>query len=387
MNIVVIGRCLPDDNSSYGKFEYEQARGLSNRGHKVCYLFSDNRSIRAVHAIKSVDHSRDGIRIVGGMVPFGGIPYRTLCFLKTRILSRAFSIIVSKHMKPDVVYVHFPLISMTPQFFEELVARGVPVVTMEHWTKVRNKTIDRRRRKFLGDIVEKASEVCCVSQDLAVSISELTDAPDRMIRVIPNAVGTDYFYYSANRSHKAALQYIYSGRLEKNKSVDLILQALSQVEYPWVLTVAGAGSQEQALKRLANKLGISAYVNFTGWTSPDRLGELYRNSDVFISASVDETFCVPFAEAWMCGLPCIGASSNPLRKYFTEWNGALFEDDCIESLRIQLEYVWSHKSLYNRKSIAGWAKDNFSSSEVMLQVEDILSFAVKRGRPFDEDGK
>ena len=382
-----MGRSLPDSDSSYGKFEYEQALTLSERGHSVCYLFSDNRSIKQIRSIKRTNETRSGIRIIGSTAPYGGVPYRIFECLKSRSLNHSFSIANSSYMKPDVVYIHFPLISIAPTFFDELLEQKIPIVTMEHWTKVRNKTLDEGRRAFLKKIADGAQAVCCVSDDLAIAVSGLTGKPKQEIAVIPNPVNPDIFYEKEKGNHEDVIRYIWSGRLEKNKSVDLIIRALSTVDYPWELVIAGTGSEELSLKRLVSSLGIVQKIKFVGWVTPDNLGELYRESDVFISASVDETFCVPFAEAWMCGLPCIGVESNPLRQYFKGWNGLLFEDGCTESLRNQLEYVRSHEFLYCRKRIAGWARECFSTDEVMLRVEDMLTLAVKKGCPSKGDLK
>lgn len=378
LNIVVIGRSLPQTNSSYGKFEYEQALALSKRGHRVCYLFSDNRSIKEIRSIERIDEVRDGIRIVGSAAPYGGAPYRLFDRLKSRSLVRAFSEIDSSYMKPDVVYAHFPLIAMTPTFFDELVKQRIPVVTMEHWSKVKNKALDRGRRLFLKRITDDARAVCCVSDDLATAISDLTGKSKQEIAVIPNPVNPELFYAKEGERHSSVIRFIWSGRLEKSKSVDLIIRALSAADYPWELVIAGTGSEEHSLKRLASDLGIAKKIKFNGWVASDELGELYRESDFFISANADETFCVPFAEAWMCGLPCVGAASNPLRRFFTEWNGVLFEDGCIESLRNQLEYARGHKSLFCSNVIANWAKEHFSTVEVMLQVENALSVATEK---------
>lgn len=373
LNIIVIGRCMPESDSSYGKFEFEQAVELASKGHNVCFLFSDNRSIKYIRRIYRADCEVDGVRALGITVPFGGVPYKLFNVLKTRCLEAELSKACQSGVTPDVVYAHFPLISMTPKFFEGLVNKGVPVVTMEHWTKVKNKTLDNGRAAFLKLLCEKSRKVCCVSEDLGKAISEQSGLPMREIAVIPNAVNADDFYFRNNRIKNECCQFIWSGRLERNKSVDLILRALSQARRPWRLILAGAGSQDRALKDLADALGIAGMVEFKGWVTPKELGELYRKSDCFISASADETFCVPFAEAWMCGIPCIGVRSNPLRHYFADWNGTLFEDGSEASLLNSIEWIVDRG--FNAELISNWANKEFSSKRVIEKVENVLNSA------------
>lgn len=373
LNIIVIGRCAPESTSSYGKFEFEQAVALASRGHRVCYLFSDNRSIKYLWRFNRVDYEADGVRTLGITAPFGGIPYGLFNVLKSWCLESTFTKACQSGMTPDVVYAHFPLISMAPKFFEGLVSDGVPIVTMEHWTKVKNKTLDKGRAAFLKLLCDNASKVCSVSEDLGRAISEQSGLQMSEITIIPNAVNPDDFYYRESQIKGKGYQFIWSGRLEKNKSVDLILRALSQVRYPWRLTLAGAGSQWGALKDLADALGIADMVEFKGWVTPKELGELYRKSDCFISASADETFCVPFAEAWMCGIPCVGVKSNPIRNYFADWNGALFEDGSEASLRSAIARIVDKE--FNAGLISNWANKEFSSKHVIEKVENTLSNA------------
>jgi len=73
---------------------------------------------------------------------------------------------------------------------------------------------------------------------------------------------------------------------------------------------AGNGYQVQ-LEALVCRLGLETQVDFLGHVSDEQLVRLYQESDVFVSMSEHEGFCVPLVEAMHFGLPIVAyASSN-----------------------------------------------------------------------------
>lgn len=376
MKVVVLGRGLPDSHSSYGKFEYEHALSLASLGHDVGYYFADNRSIKYIKEVKRYNEKDGKVIIRGVVLPIGGLPYNLFAVLKTRLLISLFSQLSSSSAKPDVVYAHFPCITLTREFIEYLGKKGIPLVCLEHWTKVQNKSIDGHRKSLLEAAKKRSAAFCCVSQDLAKSVSELVGCNEREIVLIPNMVSSDSFYYDqskdARSKQRCDARFVWAGRVEKNKSVDLIVKAISLLTFEAHLDIIGTGADIGRIKRLAHELNVEDNVTFLGWKSPDEVGEIYRTEDCFVSASADETFCVPFAEAWMCGLPCVGSSNNPLRKMFDSRNGVLFERGDAASLASSLEYVWQHIGQFDPEVISTWATELFSTDSVVKKVESTL---------------
>jgi glycosyltransferase involved in cell wall biosynthesis len=103
----------------------------------------------------------------------------------------------------------------------------------------------------------------------------------------------------------------YVGRLIPGKGVDVALRALAQLrttggENPSpTLTVAGDGPDRPSLETLTRALGLSAQVNFTGWT--EDISEFWRTQHISVAASNEfiESFCLTAVEAMANARPSI----------------------------------------------------------------------------------
>ena len=94
-----------------------------------------------------------------------------------------------------------------------------------------------------------------------------------------------------------------SGRLEIVKGQKYLLEALALIDSPIHVALAGTGSEEQALKRLADQLGITARVHFLGHV--DDMPCFYQALDLFCLPSLNEGFPLSSLEAQACSIPTV----------------------------------------------------------------------------------
>lgn len=122
---------------------------------------------------------------------------------------------------------------------------------------------------------------------------------------------------------------LFVGRVAKEKSIDMILQALPEVlkVIPNAkLVIVGDGPSRLALEELATKLNIHDSVIFTGMQPWNTIGKFYQLGHVFVSASVSETQGLTFAEAMAASLPVIARKDESIIGLIREgYNGKLFE--------------------------------------------------------------
>ncbi len=91
---------------------------------------------------------------------------------------------------------------------------------------------------------------------------------------------------------------VVASRLDSVKNVNQILDALSTLNRDFKLIILGKGSQSQALKDQAKKLGISQNVIFTG--RQNNPYKYFKNAAIYISASSSEGFPMALVEAMIC---------------------------------------------------------------------------------------
>ena len=101
------------------------------------------------------------------------------------------------------------------------------------------------------------------------------------------------------------------GRLIRRKALSDLLLALSKLEERrFRLLIIGEGPEEENLRDLAQRLGISAQVDFMGAIWGERKFQYLAAADMFVLPSIHEGFGLVFLEAMHCGLPVIASSSG-----------------------------------------------------------------------------
>ena len=112
-----------------------------------------------------------------------------------------------------------------------------------------------------------------------------------------------------------------ASRLVPVKGIAYLIRALAFLrgDFPNVrLEIAGAGSDEELLRREAHALGVAGSVEFVGW-QPDIWPWLAR-WDIFVQPSLVEGFGMAALEAMAAGLPVVGTAVGGLPE--------LIEDGC-----------------------------------------------------------
>jgi glycosyltransferase involved in cell wall biosynthesis len=133
------------------------------------------------------------------------------------------------------------------------------------------------------------------------------------VRVIPNVVDLSRFGYRDRRPLRPRL--LSARNLERGYRIDIVLEAFARFKaaVPEArLTVAGYGSEERSLRRLAVALAGDS-VQFVGKVDPEHMPALYEDADVFVNASVVDNQPVSIIEALSAGLPVVSTPTGDIR--------------------------------------------------------------------------
>ncbi|WP_439474443.1 XrtY-associated glycosyltransferase XYAG1 [Algoriphagus formosus] len=106
---------------------------------------------------------------------------------------------------------------------------------------------------------------------------------------------------------KEAFQLLFVGRLHPVKGIELLLEALATLNFPFKLTLVGEGEEayEKGLKAKAEKLGIVPHLYWRGFLQGEEKLVVYQKADILILPSYTENFGMVLIEAWATGLPTI----------------------------------------------------------------------------------
>jgi glycogen(starch) synthase len=190
-------------------------------------------------------------------------------------------------------------------------------------------------------------------------VADIYDLEERRITVIPNGIDPldlkPVDDLDALRARFAAPEerlVLLVGRLVYEKGFQLALEALpgligrlANVRF----LVAGSGTHELALKRLASELGLMEHGTFLGWIGDDVLHSLYRIADLTVVPSIYEPFGLVALEAMASGCPCIVADTGGLREVVpTPDVGLRFRASDPRSLAVMVERVLTDEELRDR---------------------------------------
>jgi glycosyltransferase involved in cell wall biosynthesis len=96
------------------------------------------------------------------------------------------------------------------------------------------------------------------------------------------------------------------GRLVPRKAIHQLLAMMEAIDDERVhLFVVGSGPQEAALRRQASRRRLENRVHFTGYVEETEKFRLLGVSDVYVSTTQHEGFCLSFLEAMASGLPIV----------------------------------------------------------------------------------
>ncbi len=134
--------------------------------------------------------------------------------------------------------------------------------------------------------------------------------------------------------------FLFVGRLEKKKNIDLLLSAfdLAQKNYPSVKLVL-AGSPDKKLKAIFQK-----NVIVTNYVNEETLSHLMSSAAALILPSKDEGFGMPVLQAWEANIPVI-CSDIPVLREVADDAALFFNPTNEEDLARCMEEILNKKNV------------------------------------------
>jgi glycosyltransferase involved in cell wall biosynthesis len=170
---------------------------------------------------------------------------------------------------------------------------------------------------------------------------------------------------------------LYSGRLVKEKGVEIILKAAESIEHNFkYIKFAFVGSGP--LKDKVKNSGLSN-VKYHGSYDFTDMGKVMRSCDLFIYPSIStkywvEQFGYAPIEALACGKPVVVSNSGILRFFVDKKNnGTVIPEDSLELLELAI-IAWFEK--WKSKSIKIDIRkiEKYSASEIAKAYAEVLIF-------------
>jgi glycosyltransferase involved in cell wall biosynthesis len=157
-------------------------------------------------------------------------------------------------------------------------------------------------------VLDYAGALLIGGQSFAEEVRDRLGTPLERFTVVPGAVDTNRFR-PAPAQFDGPVSILYHGRVDRRKGVLDFLHALERTGGEWSATISGIGPDLEAAKALTEELGLGARVTFSGYADYDRVPEVYRGHDVFVSPTYAEGFSNTILEAMASGLAVLSCRS------------------------------------------------------------------------------
>lgn len=215
-------------------------------------------------------------------------------------------------------------------------AMDIPVTITARGSDVTWMPRFRRPRQQIQSAAQSAAAIVTVSQSLKDALVALGVNPGK-VSVLRNGVDLDRFALRDRMAIRAKLDlkgpvWLTVGNLVELKGVHIVVEALAQVPDATLL-IAGDGPEEQGLRRLVERLGVSARVRFLGALLQETLCDYYNAADVMLLASSREGMPNVVLEALACGTPVVATSVGGIPEIISEPDaGELMQERTPEAL-------------------------------------------------------
>ncbi len=288
------------------------------------------------------------------------------------IYSLFLPIIYSKEIKDSNILRGMQLTGAIPAMTAKLIFRKKFVFNYGYnyieYSRLDNKPIQAVILTLLKNIITKfADKIIVTTSDLAQNL------PRKKTVVIPNSIDTDKF--KAFRTNKD-IDILFVGRLEKQKNLQFLLDAISLTSQKIKVIFVGSGIEKVQLINKAKHLKINFQL-FSN-IAHDKLPKLYNRARVFILPSLIEGHPKALLEAMSCGLPVIGTNVNGINNLIKHnETGLLIEQNPNSLARAIIKIL---NSLQCRKKLGKAARkyilDNYESRKIWIKEISLLKSVV-----------
>jgi glycosyltransferase involved in cell wall biosynthesis len=245
--------------------------------------------------------------------------------------------------------------------------------------------LDPLHRRVEAAVLRETSGGVCATQT-AESVLRRKGFAQRT-QVIPYGISSAFFpdegaiRDKSRQRLKAPPNIGYVGRLLPMKGVDTLIEALPHTRGR--LSILGSGNEEQALRALANRLGVLDRIEWLPAVSPSQVPSHIAGLDILVLPSRTTSVWAEqlgrvLLEAMACGVPVIGAASGCIPEVIGE-DGWIFPEGNHKALAQSIEAVTQDEPLRAQRILS--AREKVHSRYTWQRfADDLLGFVLAIGQ-------
>ncbi len=239
--------------------------------------------------------------------------------------------------------------------------------------------------KILGPLVfkpiwQKAAALVACSEGLKARALQFL--PSAQIQVICNGVDLERFHPTKAANDSGLLRMLTVGRLSVTKRLPLLLEVVELLRKQGQnvhLTVVGGGALEAQLRRSLGERNLRNTVTLLGRREGSEMPDIYRQHDLFVSASMQEGMSNAMLEAMASGLPIVTTRCEGVDELIAD-NGVVVDDSRPEPLAAAVQGLAGDRVALKVMSVAARRKaETFGWDKVARQYLDLYQTTLSGG--------
>jgi glycosyltransferase involved in cell wall biosynthesis len=177
---------------------------------------------------------------------------------------------------------------------------------------------------------------------------------------------------------------LYAGQIIRGKGVDVLLEALAQLDTKFECVILGDGNHRSHCEELSRRLGLADRVAFKGFVPQEELKAYYRECSVVALSSVwPEPIATIGLEVMRYALPVVAFDAGGIKDWLLDGqNGYLVPWMDRRQFAARLKAVLTDKGLARRLGEAGLrlVSERYDSPQYIADLEAMFARVVAEGR-------
>lgn len=257
------------------------------------------------------------------VMPYSHSRFRDLSEDELAIYVGEFSRTILKavdRFRPDILHCHHLWIVTS---IAAKLCDSIPVVATCHGTDLAQMAAIPRQVKNVSDGCGSLKRIMALTETQCLEINQAVGINLDRIAVVGGGFDGSIFKPGESLRHPP-VKVAYAGKLSVAKGIPWLVEALSDLDQPWELHVAGSGEGEEGA-RCAEKLrGLGNRAILHGRISPDEVAKLMRQSHLFVLPSLHEGLPLVLLEAIASGCRIVATGLPGVRELLSKFSGDWF---------------------------------------------------------------
>lgn len=297
-------------------------------------------------------------------------------FYKLALLSRALSLVAINGLffRPGIVHVHAASgSSFVRKSLLLLIARLLACKTIFHlhgggFADYATRETRPLMQWWIRKTLAKSTKVLVLSAQWAEFITSFSPAAD--VCVLPNPVEL----MPTAKQAVVANKLLFLGRVEKNKGIDELLEAVALLKpaFPNIKLAIGGEGDLDRIKQKAEALGIQNHIELLGWLTPEKKYLHLQQASIFVLPSYEEGLPMAMLEAMSMAKAVVVTAVGGIPSVVEHnVNGLLIPPRDVTALADALTKLLSNKTL--QEELGSHARAIIASDYASSVVADKLS--------------